>query len=96
MSPLICCWHRQRILKLIMDGEFISHLVRPASLIPPAVDAPLERGVGVTELVWNLRLNECGKLCKRFLPTEVAHLDGNNFRQSFLLDVDLRAARHLG
>jgi hypothetical protein len=48
--------------------------------------------LSIIPLARNLRFDECGELSQRFLPAEVAHLDGDNLRDSLLHDVDLRSA----
>lgn len=48
--------------------------------------------LGSILLTRNFRFNKICKLCERLLPTEVAHLDGDNFRHPFLYDINLRSA----
>src|ERR1035438_9293038 len=76
------------------------HTTAPPTATKASKCAPLlcvrsMEGLGVTLLVRNLGFDERGKLCKRRLPTEIAHLEGNDFRQPFLHDVDLGATGHL-
>jgi len=40
-------------------------------------------------------LNELGKQCERLLPAEIAGLDGNGLRYSFLHDVQFGSTEHL-
>jgi hypothetical protein len=53
------------------------------------------QGLGVTALAWNFWFDKIRELRKRLLPTEIAHLDRNYFRQSSLNNVHCGAARHL-
>jgi hypothetical protein len=47
-----------------------------------------------SHLIWDFGLDEFRQQRQRFLPAEVARLDGNGGGHSFLRDVQLRAAGH--
>src|SRR5450432_3637297 len=51
--------------------------------------------IAVLELTRDFRLDEPGELYKRFLPSEVTHLDRNSGRYAFLHNIQIGAARNL-
>ena len=50
-------------------------------------------GLGATALPRNFGFDQISELCERLLPAEVAHLDWNDFRNPFLHNSYLGAAR---